>query len=270
MARAKVAKAVPLHEMEIPVERRALIIGGGISGIQAAIDVGMAGYEAVIVEREPTIGGRMAQFDKTFPTLDCAACILTPKMVSVAQDKNVTIHTYAEVEEVSGYVGNFDVKIRLRARSVDADKCTGCGTCWQKCPTKVPSEFDQQLGLRKAIYISFPQAVPRIPVIDRDACIHFRTGKCGICQKMCEQGAVDFEQEDTIIEGKFGAIIVATGFTTFDASVYGEYGGGKYENVITGLQFERMVNSSGPTDGKIVRPSDGREEIGRASCRERV
>ena len=259
MARAKVAQAVPLHEMEIPVERRALIIGGGISGIQAAIDVGMAGYEAVIVEREPTIGGRMAQFDKTFPTLDCAACILTPKMVAVAQDKNVTIHTHAEVEEVSGYVGNFDVKIRLRARSVDADKCTGCGTCWQKCPTKVPSEFDQGLGPRKAIYIPFPQAVPRVPVIDREVCIHFRTGKCGICQKVCEQGAVDFEQEDVIIEEKFGAIIVATGFTNFDASAYGEYGGGKYENVITGLQFERMVNSSGPTDGHIVCPSDGRE-----------
>jgi len=259
MARAKVALNEPLYPSSIPVTRRALIIGGGISGIQAALDIGMAGYEAVIVEREPSIGGRMAQFDKTFPTLDCAACILTPKMVSVSRNENITIHTYAEVEEISGYVGNYVAKIRLRARSVDADKCTGCGTCWQKCPKKPLSEFDQHLGNRKAIYIPFPQAVPRVPVIDRDNCIYFQREKCRLCETSCEVGAVDFSQEDEIIEEQFGAIIVATGFSLFDHSVYGEYGAGKYKDVITGLQFERMINSSGPTDGKIVRPSDGKE-----------
>ncbi len=259
MARAKASQNEPLFPLSIPIERRALVIGGGISGIQAAIDIGMAGYEAVIVEREPSIGGRMAQFDKTFPTLDCAACILTPKMVTVSRDKNIKIYTYAEVEEVTGYVGNYVAKIRRRARSVDAEKCTGCGTCWQKCPKKVPSEFDQDLGLRKAIYIPFPQAVPRVPVIDRDNCIYFQRGKCRLCEKSCEAGAVDFAQEDEVFEEKFGAIIVATGFTNFDSSVYGEYGGGQYKDVITGLQFERMVNSSGPTGGKIVRLSDGRE-----------
>jgi heterodisulfide reductase subunit A len=259
MARAKVAKNVPLHPSSIPITRRALVIGGGISGIQAAIDIGMAGYEVVIVEREPSIGGRMAQFDKTFPTLDCAACILTPKMVTVSRDPNIKIYTHAEVEEVSGYVGNYVAKIRLRARSVDADKCTGCGTCWQKCPKRVSSEFDQHLGKRKAIYIPFPQAVPRVPVIDRDNCLYFQRGKCRICETTCEVGAVDFSQEDEVIEEKFGAVIVATGFTLFDHSVYTEYGAGQLPDVITGLQFERMVNSSGPTGGKILRPSDGKE-----------
>lgn len=259
MAVAKVAHNAPLVAGSIPVTRRALIIGGGISGIQAAIDVGLAGYEAVIVEREPSIGGRMAQFDKTFPTLDCAACILTPKMVAVSRNPNIKIYTHAEVEEVTGYVGNYVAKIRLRARSVDADKCTGCGTCWQKCPKRVSSEFDQHLGMRKAIHIPFPQAVPRVPVIDRDNCLYFQRGKCRICETSCEVGAVDFEQEDEVIEEKFGAIIVATGFTTFDHSTYKEYGAGQLKDVITGLQFERMVNSSGPTGGRILRPSDGKE-----------
>lgn len=259
MARAKVLHSHPLHPTFIPIERRALVIGGGISGIQAAIDIGMAGYEAVIVEREPSIGGRMAQFDRTFPTLDCAACILTPKMVTVAQDKNITIYTYAEVEEVSGYVGNYTAKIRVRARSVDPDKCTGCGTCWQKCPSKISSEFEQHLGQRTAIYIPFPQAVPRVPVIDREHCIYFQRGKCKICQRFCEAGAIDYEQEDQIIEQRFGAIIVATGFTLFDHSVYTEYAGGNHPNIITGLQFERMANSSGCSGGQIVRPSDGKK-----------
>jgi len=259
MAVAKVGKDVPLKRMRIPVEKKVLVIGGGIAGIQAAIDVSMAGFKVVLVEREPSVGGRMARFDKTFPTLDCAACILTPKMVTVAQNDNITLYTYSEVEEVSGYVGNFEVKIRKRARSVDMDKCTGCGICYGKCPTKVPSEFDMGLGKRKAIYVPFPQAVPNIPVIDRKNCIYFLREKCKICQKVCPPGAIDYEQEDEIIKEKFGAIIVATGFTLFDHSVYGEYGYGKFKDVVTGLHFERMANASGPTGGKIVRPSDGRE-----------
>ena len=252
MARAKVAHNEPLHPISLPVKRRALIIGGGISGIQAAIDIGMAGYEAVIVEREPSIGGRMAQFDKTFPTLDCAACILTPKMVTVSRDENIKVYTYAEVEEVSGHVGNFNVKIRRRARSVDADKCTGCGACWQKCPRQVPAEFDQGLGRRKAIYVPFPQAVPRVPVIDRDNCLFFQRGKCKLCEKACEAGAVDYSQEDEIVELDVGAVVVATGFAMWDPTQLPQYSHDLSPNIITGLEFERLSSAAGPTGGEIV------------------
>ncbi len=259
LAVAKVSRNKPLEKTYVPIEKRVLIIGGGISGIQSAIDISFAKFPAVIVEREPSIGGRMARFDKTFPTLDCAACILTPKMVTVAQNKYVIIHTYSEIEEVSGHVGDFKVKIRKKARSVDLTKCTGCGACFAKCPVKVPSEFDMNLGTRKAIYVPFPQAVPNVPVIDRQHCLWFTQKKCGLCKKVCQIGAIDYEMEDEIIEEKFGAIIVATGFEQFDHAVYGEYGYGKFKDVITGLHFERMVNSSGPTGGRVVRPSDGKE-----------
>lgn len=269
LAVAKVSRNRPLEKTYIPIEKKVLIIGGGVAGIQSAIDIAFANYQAVIVEREPSIGGRMAQFDKTFPTLDCAACILTPKMVTVSQSEQVTIHTYSEVEEVSGYVGNFDVKIRKKARYVDLNKCTGCGICYEKCPVKVPSEFDMGLGARGAIHIPFPQAVPNVPVIDRENCLWFSAKggsasggtkqKCGVCKKVCPFEAIDYDMQDEIIEEKFGAIIVATGFTQFDHSVYGEYGYGKYKDMITGLHFERMVNSSGPTGGRIIRPSDGKE-----------
>lgn len=256
---AKVSRNKPLEKTYLQIEKKVLIIGAGISGIQSAIDISFAKFPVVMVEKEPSIGGRMARFDKTFPTLDCAACILTPKMVTVAQNKNVAIHTYSEVEEVTGHVGNFKVRIRKKARSVDTAKCTGCGACWNKCPVKVPSEFDLNLGKRTAIYVPFPQAVPNVPVIDRQNCLYFKAKKCGLCQKVCPFGAIDYEMQDEIIEEKAGVIIVATGFTQFDHSVYGEYGYGKHKDVITGLHFERMANSSGPTGGKIVRPSDGKE-----------
>lgn len=256
---AKVSRGKPLQKTYIPIEKKVLVIGGGISGIQSAIDISFARYPVTIVEKESTIGGRMARFDKTFPTLDCAACILTPKMVTVSQNEYVTIHTCSEVEEVSGHIGNFKVKIRKKARSVDLHKCTGCGSCWNKCPVKVPSEFDMEMGNRKAIYVPFPQAVPNVPVIDREHCLWFAQKKCGLCKKICPFGAIDYDMQDEVIEEKFGAIIVATGFTQFDHSVYGEYGYGKFKDVITGLHFERMANSSGPTGGKIVRLSDGKE-----------
>ncbi|OGX18121.1 MAG: disulfide reductase [Omnitrophica WOR_2 bacterium RBG_13_44_8b] len=259
LAVAKVSRARPLQKTYVPIEKKVLVIGGGISGIQSAIDITFAKYPVTIIEKEPTIGGRMARFDKTFPTLDCAACILTPKMVTIAQNEYATIHTYSEVEEVTGHVGNFKVKFRKKARSVDLHKCTGCGACWNKCPVKVDSEFDMGLGKRKAIYVPFPQAVPNVPVIDRDNCLWFTQKKCGLCKKICAFGAIDYDMQDEIIEESFGAIIVATGFTQFDHAVYGEYGYGKYKDVITGLHFERMANSSGPTGGKIVRPSDGKE-----------
>jgi len=259
LAVAKVSRDRPLEKTYVPIEKRVLVIGAGIAGIQSAIDISFAKYPVVMVEKSPSIGGRMAQFDKTFPTLDCAACILTPKMVAVAQNKYVTIHTNSEIEEVTGHVGDFRVKIRKKARSVDIAKCTGCGACFAKCPVKVDSEFDMKLGKRKAIYVPFPQAVPNVPVIDREHCLWFTRKTCGACKKICPFGAIDYEMQDEIVEEKFGAIIVATGFTQFDHSVYGEYGYGKYKDMITGLHFERMANSSGPTGGKIVRPSDGKE-----------
>ena len=256
MAVAKAVRNEPLTRQEIPLTKKALVIGGGVAGIQAALDIADAGYPVVLVERTPSIGGRMAQYDKTFPTLDCAACILTPKMVDAASHPNIKIITYAEVENVSGFVGNFDVTIRRRARSVDMTKCTGCGICYEKCPVKVPSEFECGLGQRRAIYVPFPQAVPNVPVIDREHCRKFLEDKCGVCEKLCPAEAILYDQEDEIITDKFGAIVVATGFNVWDPSAYGNLGYGIFPDVITGLQFERLINASGPTEGKLVRPSD--------------
>ncbi|OGF50925.1 MAG: disulfide reductase [Candidatus Firestonebacteria bacterium RIFOXYA2_FULL_40_8] len=259
MAVAKVRRSEALSKMFASIEKRALVIGGGIAGIQAALDIAGAGYKVVLVEKEPSIGGRMAQLDKTFPTLDCSACILTPKMVAVSQDPNITLMTYAEVVEVCGYVGQFDVKIKQKAKSVNS-KCIGCGVCVTKCPNrKSLSEFNEKLAPRKAIYTPFPQAVPNVPVIDRETCTFFKTGKCKICEKVCPTGAIEYTQQDEIIKEKFGAVVVATGFNIYDHSNYGEYGYGEIKDVISSLQFERLINSSGPTDGHVVRPSDHKE-----------
>ncbi len=255
---AKANRLQPLSGSRIPVTRRCLVIGGGIAGLQAALDVADVGHEVILVEREPTLGGNMAKLDKTFPTLDCSACISTPKMVSAASHPNIRLYTYAEVEKLTGYIGNFEATIRQKARYVDHAKCTGCGTCWEKCPVRVPSEFNAGMSDRKAIYIPFPQAVPNKPVIDRENCRYFKTGKCRICQKLCPAGAVEYEQEEEAAVEKVGAVVAATGFKLFDwARVYGEYGYSRYPDVITGLQFERLVNAAGPTGGKIRRPSDG-------------
>lgn len=269
MAVAKVSKDQPLFRNDIGIEKRALVIGGGIAGIQAALDIADAGHPVVLVERTPSIGGHMAQYDKTFPTLDCAACILTPKMVDCASHPLIDIWSYSEVEEVKGFVGNFEVTVRKKAKSIDESKCTGCGLCLEKCPVKgISSEFDENVGTRRAIYRPFPQAVPNKPVIDRENCRMFQTGKCGVCQKMCPTGAIDYEQQDEVLTEKFGAIVVATGFKLWDHSKLGEYGYGKYPDVISAIQFERIMNASGPTDGHIVRPSDGKtpESIVFISC----
>ncbi len=262
IVRMSVAKALhdePLYQRKIPVEKRALVIGGGIAGIQTALDIAEAGYEVVLVERSPSIGGRMAQFDKTFPTLDCAACILTPKMVEVRSHPHIRLLTYSEVEKTEGFVGNFEVTIRKRARFVDEKKCTGCGLCWEKCPSKAPSEFDMGLGYRKAIYVPFPQAVPNVPVIDQAHCIYFQKGKCGICAKVCPFEAVNYEQQDEVLKERFGAIVAATGIDVLEAKEFGEFGYGRFPDVITSLQFERLVNAAGPTQGEILRPSDGQK-----------
>lgn len=255
----KVKLNKPLKEIKVPITRRALVIGGGISGIQAALDIANTGHEVVMVEREPSIGGHMSQLSETFPTLDCSQCILTPRMVEVAQHPKITLYTYSEVERIEGFVGNFKVTIRKKARSVDEKLCTGCGMCITKCPNKkIPSEFNASLGDRTAIYVPFPQAVPNKPVIDKLNCLYYQKGKCKICEKTCPTNAIQFNQEDELLEVEIGAIVVATGFDVKSTDFIPEYGYGRYPDVITGLQFERLASASGPTLGEIRRPSDGK------------
>jgi heterodisulfide reductase subunit A len=242
----------PLETKEAPVNPATLIIGGGIAGIQAALEIADAGHKVYLVEREPSIGGHMIQFDKTFPTLDCSACILTPKMTSAGSHPNIELMTYSEVTEVSGFIGNFKAKVRKKPRYVDAEKCNGCGVCYEKCPWKAPSEFDLGLSERKSIYVPFAQAVPNVPVIDTEHCAYFLKGKCRACEKFCEREAIDFEQQEEIVEIEIGNIIVTTGYDPFDPTPMVKYGYGRLPNVYTGLEFERICNSVGPTGGKIV------------------
>ena len=221
---AKVQLNAPLIAGESPVVKRALVIGGGIAGIQTALDIAEAGYPVDIVEKEPTIGGKMTQIDKTFPTLDCSSCILTPKMVECAQNENITIYSYSEIEAVTGFVGNFSVKIRRKKRYVDETKCTGCGICTEKCPVKnVPSAYDLGLKNHRAIYIPFAQAIPNVAVIDGDYCNKIQKGKCGVCARFCSAGAINYEQEDQIVEEKYGAIIAATGYNPISLDGYDEF-----------------------------------------------
>jgi heterodisulfide reductase subunit A2 len=243
----------PLELLPVDINPNTLVVGGGIAGITAALELANAGYHVYLVEREPSIGGHMAQLDKTFPTLDCSACILTPKMVEADQHPNITLWSYSEVEKVDGFIGNFTIKVRKRARYVIEDLCTGCGICEEKCPRKVVDEvFEAGLGYRKAIYRPFPQAVPKYPVLDVENCTYFERGKCKACQLLCPTGAIDFEQEDELIEIEVGNIILATGYAAFDPRRIPQYGYGRLANVFTSLEFERMVNSAGPTGGKLV------------------
>ena len=256
---AKVNLNAPLTPGESPVTKRALVIGGGIAGIQTALDIADAGFEVDIVEKKPTIGGKMAQLDKTFPTLDCAACILTPKMVDVAQNEKIRIFSYSEVTEVNGFVGNFEVKIKRKARYVKEDVCTGCGLCTEKCPMKkVPNEFNLGMDNRRAIYIPFAQAVPKVATIDPDHCNMLKNGKCGVCAKVCTAGAIDYKQKDEIIEEKYGAIVAATGFNPIPMDKFDEYAYSQSKDVVTSLEYERLMNAAGPTAGKLLRPSDGK------------
>lgn len=255
---AKVNLNAPLTPGETPVTKRALVIGGGIAGIQTALDIADAGFKVDIVEKQPTIGGKMAQLDKTFPTLDCAACILTPKMVDAGQHENIKIYSYSEVTDVKGFVGNFDVTIKKKARYVREDLCTGCGLCTEKCPQKkVPNEFNLGMDNRRAIYIPFAQAVPKIATIDPNYCTMLKTGKCGVCSKVCTAGAIDYNAKDEYIEEKYGAIVVATGYNPISMDQFDEFAYSQSKDVITSLELERLMNAAGPTGGTLLRPSDG-------------
>lgn len=249
---ARVSHHQALSSRVVDITPNVLVIGGGIAGMQAALEIADAGRKVYLVEREPSLGGNMSKFDKTFPTLDCAACISTPKLVAVGQHPNIELMTYSEVVDVSGFVGNFTVKVRRKPRYVDADKCTGCGVCSEKCPTKVLSEFDHGLAYRKAIYTPFPQSVPNTRVIDAAHCLFFTKGRCRACEKFCEAKAVNFDQKEQIVEVQAGAIIIATGFETFDPTPMSQYGFGRYPEVYTSIQFERINNATGPTSGEIL------------------
>ncbi len=243
----------PLEPLHVPIHPATLVVGGGIAGIQAALEIADAGFPVYMVEREPSIGGHMAQFDKTFPTLDCSACILTPKMVSVGSHPNVKLLTNSEVVRVDGYVGNFTITIRKKARCVIEDLCTGCGICQEKCPKKViDTIYEAGLGYRKAIYTPFPQAVPKYPVLDKPNCTYFLKGTCRACEKFCPTGAIDFTQEDEYITVQVGNCILATGYDLFDPRRITNYGYGRLANVFTSLEFERLSNAAGPTNGEIV------------------
>lgn len=237
---------------EVPVHPATLIIGAGIAGIQAALEIAGSNNLVYLLEKTGTIGGKMATFDKTFPTLDCAACILTPKMVEVNQHPKIRLMTCCEVMEVQGEAGNFSVRILQKARKVNVSTCIGCGTCAEKCPATAPSEFDSGTTLRKAIYIPFPQAVPNKFLVDTESCIYLKTGKCKACVKACPvPDCINLDEQDKEVVLNVGNIIVATGYKTFDAAKMEQYGYGKYPNVLNALEFERLLNASGPTGGNI-------------------
>ncbi|XEO78372.1 H(2):CoB-CoM heterodisulfide,ferredoxin reductase subunit A [Candidatus Lokiarchaeum ossiferum] len=251
----KAAALKALYPQKVKVLPSCLVIGAGISGIFSALELAIQGYQVYLVERDLSIGGHMAQLDKTFPTMDCSACILTPKMVEISRNPQVKILSYSEVEKIDGYVGNFRVTIRQKAHYVNQEKCTGCGACVQYCPVSIGNEFDLGMNARKAIYIPFPQAVPGKYTIDLNHCIH-----CGICSRpdVCEPGAINFDDNDNILELDVGTVIVTTGYDVINPQYLHNYGYGKYENVINGLQMERLLSSTGPTLGKPARPSDNK------------
>lgn len=238
---------------------RVVVIGGGIAGIQASLDLADAGFEVHLVETSPSIGGHMAQLDKTFPTNDCSMCILSPKMINCADHERIKLHTYSDVESVTGEFPKFKVRIREKARYIDLARCTGCEDCVAKCPVEVPSEFEVGLAPRRAVYLPFPQAVPRKVTIDKDHCRMIKEKKCGVCKKVCKAGAVDYEQEDEVVDLDASAVIVATGFDLMDATAVPQYGLGYVKDVVTSLQLERILCASGPTKGHLVRPSDNSE-----------
>ncbi len=252
---ARVLRQEALTARKVEIKPSALVMGAGIAGIQAALTMANEGMKVSLIERAPYIGGHMAQLDKTFPTLDCASCMFTPKTVEVARNKNVELFVCSEVVEVKGHVGNFKVAIRRQPTYVDHNRCTGCGDCVEACVLKkgVPSEFEESMARRRAIYIAFPQAVPLKAVVDKESCLFLSKGKCKkSCVEACKAGAIDFEQKEEVIEREVGSIIIATGFDLYDPHALPQYGYGVCENVITNLQFERLASPSGPTQGEVL------------------
>jgi len=254
----KVLQNESLEPIKVGINRRALVIGAGISGLQAALDIADHGYEVLLVERNPSIGGHMIQLSETFPTLDCSQCIMTPKMVEVSRHPNIRIMTYCEVESVSGFVGNFKVNIKKKPRYVNETLCNLCGECEKVCPQVVQDEFNMGLSFRKAIYMPFPQAIPATYTLDIDNCLGLLPIRCGKCKDVCDVNAIDYDQQEEIIEEEVGAVVVATGYDLYTMDHLGEYGGEKYEDVVNGLEFERILSASGPTGGVVRRPSDGK------------
>jgi len=257
MGVARVKLLEPLKKRTVSVEKNVLVVGGGIAGIQASLDLANAGFQVYLVEKEPSIGGRMAQLDKTFPTLDCSACILTPKMVDVGKHPNITLLTNSEVAAVKGFVGNYEISILKNPRYVDESKCVGCELCTQVCPVKVPDKFNERLSKTKAISIYSSHAVPKVATIDPDYCLRLKTKNkdvCGKCIQACEAKAINFDQQPETVEVKVGGVVVAVGSEVFDASQMAEYGHGRFPNVISNIEFERISDASGPTSGKIVSP----------------
>ena len=239
--------------------KKVMVVGGGIAGIQAALDLAEMGVEVFLVEQQPSIGGRMAQLDKTFPTNDCAMCILSPKLVEAGSNRNIHIIANAELQSVEGEAGNFHAHVLKRARYVDETRCTGCGICMSKCPVRIPDEYNMGLNKTKCIRIPFPQAVPAVPIISKEHCIYMNKGKCRICEKFCEEKVIDYEQKDELLDLEVGSIILAVGSQEFDAKLKGEYSYGTSPNVLTSIEFERLLSASGPTQGHVLRPSDQKE-----------
>ncbi len=266
VARARLLEAQ--KEMEIPVTDAALVIGGGVAGIQAALDLADAGHQVYLVEKEPSIGGIMAQLDKTFPTMDCSICVLGPKMMDVGRHPRIELLAYSEVEAVSGYVGNFKVRVRRKARYVNEAECNICGDCAEVCPVVVPDEFQQGFSSRKAAYIPLPQAVPPAYLIDMEHCLGNNPIACDKCLKACEKQCIDLNMHDQIVELDVGTIIMATGMKIYDPTPLDEYGYTSFENVITSIEFERLICGGGPTDGHLERPSDHQtpKRIGFIQC----
>ena len=262
LIRAAVARSTllePVDKIKKDVTKAVLVVGGGIAGITSALYLARVGIKTILVDKEPSIGGTMAKLDKTYPTLDCSLCTLSPKMVDVKKEENIRLYAYTDIVDIEGYVGNFNIRLRKKPRIVDEDKCIACGECAAACPVKVKDEFNQRMNERKAIYIPFPQAVPNSYLVDVENCLYFKTRACRLCEKKCDKNAIDFSQKETYEELDVGAIIIATGFSLFDAKRKKEYGYSKYPNVVSNLDFERMLSADGPTKGKIKRPLDAKK-----------
>jgi heterodisulfide reductase subunit A len=249
----------PLERHRVSVEKKVLVLGGGIAGIQSSLDMADAGLDVYLVEKAPSIGGRMAQLDKTFPTLDCSACILTPKLVDVAKHPKIKLLTNSEVTEVKGFVGNYEVTVEKKPRYVDESKCVGCELCTKACPVKIPDKFNEGLSQTRAISIHSPYAVPKVAAVDAEHCLRLKLKKdiCGKCVEACSAGAIDLGQQPETVRLKVGGVVLAVGSEVFDARKVGEFSYGRSKDIISNIEFERIVNASGPTGGRVLSPLTG-------------